>query len=217
MWLWQFLEEDARNIGGGEGAEAVDLHEDTQLMLVLQHISLDACEWPVGDAYLVALEEGRQVALVDDDVIKFRVDDGAETVELIVGNNKIWVATELRLTGVVIIWCQSGDREFYHLAKLFIGAMHEQQSVVERLFYDDELWLVLIRFVDMLDGNKWEVELARLEQWIAADNLKESVVHLLRTAVSRANGVPIQSIFYRLPFLERILRGGRSRRWGATR
>lgn len=211
VWLWQFLEEDTRYIGGGEGAEAVDLHEDTQLMLVLQHMTFDACEWSIGDAYLVALEEGRHVALVDDDVIEFRVDDGAETVELIVGNNKIWIATELRLTGVVIIWCQSGDREFYHLAELFIGAMHEQQSVVEWLFYDNEFWFVLVRFIYMLDGDKWEVEFARLEQRIAADDLKKCVVHLLRTAVSRANGEPMQSIPYRLPFLERILRGGRSR------
>lgn len=190
MWLREFFEEDARHIGGGEGAEAVDLHEDSQLMLELQHVTFNSCKRSVGDSYLVAPEECRHIALAGDDAVHLGVDDGAETVELTVGDYKIWVAAILGLPCVVIIWCKTGDGELYQFAELLMSAMYEQQTVVEWLLDDHHLWLVLIGLVDLSDGYQREVELARLEQRIAADDLKESVVHLLRTAVSRANGEP---------------------------
>lgn len=78
---------------GGEGAELVELDEDTTQALPTEEGACDADEGTIDYLDLLAGEVGWHVGLVDEDVGVLRLEKGAEVMELAVGNDEILVAT----------------------------------------------------------------------------------------------------------------------------
>ena len=201
IFRFQF-QEGAGHVGGGVGADTLQLHEDAFLVAVFHHDALHAGEGPAGDHHMVALDEGRHLRLVDEDVVVARLDDDAEALHLSVGDDQKLVAAELVGGEVVVVGCQSGHLRCNLQQPAVVGqrGAYEQQPFVEWFRTDLRLRMAGFAAVGAVDAAKCgEVGLVA-----TVVEFHQPVIDFLCAVVGGADGEPMEGrrgggILYRLP------------------
>lgn len=122
------FQESFVDVASAEAADAVELNEDATLMLVFHDYAFDAGIGTFGDADMVSNEEVGGVRLINDDVIPIGFNDATETIELLIGNDKVVVVAVGIDSAMIVIRCEAGDGELEKFLELIACAVQEEQG-----------------------------------------------------------------------------------------